>query len=1015
MSQTEFHLQFQQYLNRIEEAKLRKAHHDQLRSIFISFLSQTFGVNYEEFELEKGIKAAKVRGFIDALFQDIVFEFKRDIDTERDKGKAELTAYLESLKDGTYFGVLTDGLLFEVYILRENKLDMIDSISLKAPISPEEAFSWFDRFLFSVKELVPSSEDIVKRFGAKSPVFLSSFQKIRQMLTQSKDDPSVKVKFEEWDKLLSKVYGSSMASDELFIRHTYLSLLVKVIAYIVLFRQKPKDRGELFAILDGEAFRRKGFQNLAEADFFTWVLSPPLYSQTYNLLGGLAEHLSVYDLSKINEDLLKELYQQLVDPETRHDLGEFYTPDWLAELILREARWGKGKNLLDPACGSGTFLFIAIRLLREQGLQGTALVEKAIEDVVGVDVHPLAVTIAKINYLLALAPELTGYEEKVNIPIYMADSLVRREKPFFGEEPFSVVVSKEERFEIPADMAVNPEALDRIIDEMRFYAAKPAKEAIAGFEAYLKKQHYDKWLWLWSQNLQLMMKLVQEGRDTIWAFTLKNYYRPVFLCYKSFTLVAGNPPWLASRYIRDPDYQRQVKKLTLQYKLLTSQDVKLFNILDTSTLFFALSSYMYLRRGGSIAFVMPRSVITGAKQHTGFREIITGKTSGFQETQLRKLIDLEDASPLFNVPACVLIARKWENEEHPVQRLDIEGTLPKKNLSWREAQTYLTVQRSHLSLDALIPPAPEKSYYFEHFKAGASIYPRCFWFVQPAVGRGVGVIDRAKPYLETHPEVERGAKEQWKGIQISGEVEADFLYATLLGKHLLPFGCTKLDLVALPLEISEMGMRMLNSQTALRDGYSGLYSWLSQVEKLWENQKKKAVKEDVYQWLDYRRKLTSQYPAGYCFVLCGNAGTHVASCVVDARHTLSEVFGLSIQGFVADIGSYFYQTIRFDEANYICGFLNSKYVDETIKPYQPKGAWGERQVARLPLEAVPIPKFNPKDERHRKLAQLSQMCHQKVAKLALTGKSIGFLRNKVREHLKAELAQIDELVKDVLS
>ncbi len=36
--------------------------------------------------------------------------------------------------------------------------------------------------------------------------------------------------------------------------------------------------------------------------------------------------------------------------------------------------------------------------------------------------------------------------------------------------------------------------------------------AIAGFEAYLKKQHYDKWLWLWSQNLKLMMKLVQEGR-----------------------------------------------------------------------------------------------------------------------------------------------------------------------------------------------------------------------------------------------------------------------------------------------------------------------------------------------------------------------------------------------------------------------------------------------------------------------------------------------------------------------
>ena len=103
------------------------------------------------------------------------------------------------------------------------------------------------------------------------------------------------------------------------------------------------------------------------------------------------------------------------------------------------------------------------------------------------------------------------------------------------------------------------------------------------------------------------------------------------------------------------------------------------------------------------------------------------------------------------------------------------------------------------------------------------------------------MIDRTKPYLETHQDVERGAKEPWKGIEVSDDVEADFLYATLLGRHLLPFGYTKLDLVVLPLEISEMGMRMMNRQTALSGGYSGLYKWLSQVEKLWESRKKEST------------------------------------------------------------------------------------------------------------------------------------------------------------------------------
>jgi len=1010
-----FQSYLEDYISVIQEAKSKGRSHDYLRQVFLEFARKSFRVDPTDVELEKGIKIAKVRGFIDALYQDIVFEFKRDLDTEREKGKAELTSYLQSLRDGTYFGVLTDGLLFEVYILKENRLDKIDSVLLKT-LSAEDAFAWFDRFLFSVKELIPSSEDMVKRFGPKSPVFLSSFQKMRQMLTQSKDAPSVKVKFEEWDKLLSKVYGSSMASDELFIRHTYLSLLVKVIAYIVLFRERPKDRGELFAILDGEAFRRKGFQNLAESDFFTWVLTPPLQSDTYNLLGGLAQHLSVYDLSKISEDLLKELYQQLVDPETRHDLGEFYTPDWLAELTLKEARWGKGKNLLDPACGSGTFLFIAIRLLREQGLRGATLVEKAIEDIVGVDVHPLAVTIAKINYLLALAPELTGYEEKLTIPIYMADSLVRREKLSFGEESLSIAVSGGEKFGIPVDMAASPEALDRVIDEMRFYAGKPAEEAMAGFEAYLKKQHYDKWLWLWSQNLKLMMKLVQEDRDTIWAFILKNYYRPVFLCQKSFTLVAGNPPWLAYRYIRDPDYQSQVKKLTLDYNLLTPKDVKLFTHMDTSTVFFSFSTKMYLTgRGDTIAFVMPRSILTGAKHHAAFREIITGKAAAFWEAKLRKFIDLEEVSPLFNVPACVLIARKWEKEDRPMQRLDIKGTLPKKNLSWQEAQTYLTIQRSRLSLEALIPPVLEKSYYFEHFKEGATIVPRCFWVVQPVAAKGLGVIDRAKPYLETHQEVERGAKEPWKGIQVAGEVEATFLYATLLGKHLLPFGYTKLDLVVLPMEISEMGMRMLDSQTALRDGYSGLYNWLSQAEKLWQARKKEGTAMNPYTRLDYRRLLISQHPTGYYNVLYGSAGTNIAACMVDTVTEYLPSENLSTYGFFAEAETFSYQTKDPKEAHYLCAFLNSGYVNQAIKPYQPKGTWGERHVQRRPFEAVPIPRFSPKNEKHLKLAKLSEQCHQKVARLAIKGKSIGFLRNKVRDHLTQELAEIDKLVRDILA
>ncbi len=91
MKQTEFQTHFQEYLKNIEEAKQKKAHHDQVRNIFVGFLDKAFGVKCAEVELEKGIQFSEVKGYIDALYKDIIFEFKRDLASERDKGLQELT------------------------------------------------------------------------------------------------------------------------------------------------------------------------------------------------------------------------------------------------------------------------------------------------------------------------------------------------------------------------------------------------------------------------------------------------------------------------------------------------------------------------------------------------------------------------------------------------------------------------------------------------------------------------------------------------------------------------------------------------------------------------------------------------------------------------------------------------------------------------------------------------------------------------------------------------------------
>ena len=85
------------------------------------------------------------------------------------------------------------------------------------------------------------------------------------------------------------------------------------------------------------------------------------------------------------------------------------------------------QTVLDPACGSGTFLFHAIRRVlheaEEAGLEREDRAAECARRVAGVDIHPVAVIIARVTYLLALAPALAARRGALSIPVYLGDSM----------------------------------------------------------------------------------------------------------------------------------------------------------------------------------------------------------------------------------------------------------------------------------------------------------------------------------------------------------------------------------------------------------------------------------------------------------------------------------------------------------------------------------------------------------------------------------------------------------------
>jgi len=82
----------------------------------------------------------------------------------------------------------------------------------------------------------------------------------------------------------------------------------------------------------------------------------------------LVNLLDRYQIEKFG-DVVGFMYEELIPAEERHQLGQFYTPKPIAELIVRWCIRSPDDKVLDPGCGSGTFLVEAYKRLAELKLK----------------------------------------------------------------------------------------------------------------------------------------------------------------------------------------------------------------------------------------------------------------------------------------------------------------------------------------------------------------------------------------------------------------------------------------------------------------------------------------------------------------------------------------------------------------------------------------------------------------------------------------------------------------------
>ena len=296
------------------------------------------------------------------------------------------------------------------------------------------------------------------------------------------------------------------------------------------------------------------------------------------------------------------------------------------------------------------------------------------------------------------------------------------------------------------------------------------------------------------------------NRDSIWRFVLQNLYQPVFM-HRMFDVIVANPPWLTYADITSGDYQADVRALAAHYGLMPGSKANNPHI-DLSAVFLSHCGKYLAKDGAQLAFVLPRAFLS-ADQHQNAR---SGEARGFKLTEVW---DLKGVSPLFNVPACVLMAAASHAEGVDTQRQRalpknglvgrvLRGKLPRPHMHWNDAQTFITEDntrwyfqelgnaQSKKKRSALVEQRLQGSSggnaYAPRFRQGATIVPRAFYFVQPQGASLDGLTDLADRVvnLRTHPLAVEGAKKPWNEISLTGAMQGKYLFRTALARNVLP-------------------------------------------------------------------------------------------------------------------------------------------------------------------------------------------------------------------------------------
>lgn len=1042
------------------EAVLRSELASRLRQIFPDEADQSWIDHYTE-GTEALTRIARHNGgvsprFIDNLIRSTVIEYEPDLrlETRWSQGWQQVREYAAgTIRSGVSVsqvrGILSDTVDWYIFDVRlgvgvepascgPDDIVLSEVEVLRAEVADkataERIIGFLRKHLAREQSRTLTATFIAADLGLESVAYQRHIEGLLELVDDGRNaDTSIVLATNLWSRFVDYLEGTEGEfRAQAYVDEAYIAILARLLCVnILLKRACLSDDIELSDILTGRYFEdRFHLHNMVEQDYFGWMLRTECLPQILPVAREIQVDLYAYDFSVVQEDdVFGRLMAQLARRTQRKLLGQEWTPQWIARVLAEKCLSllpdSELPCFVDMCCGSGSIMAEVIKAAKTA--RPGITFEQLTTVITGFDIDPLAVMLAKTTWVVTLANEIRATSEQVVVPVYHADSLfavtpITRKLPMPGESTEIIVELDGYRLSMPGSM-ISPDFLplfDEIIDwcydEALTSQDTEDPDAITEDRAnQLLSALVDKYGIELSDEIRhqidlsvyelahRMGELAVSNRNGIWAFILRNTYRPGLLAGQ-FNGLVSNPPWLAMSQFADNPYKEQLSARALAYGIKPGGAAHLHLELATTHLLHAVDRY--LKSGAAVACLVPGTVFNG-QHHAKLRD------NAYLEAERSVAFELQDvwgiAPGTFKVRSAALIGVK-RSSIVDVSRSDPNGSIATEdgvnNIS-------LTVRRLGRRTAWVLGGSTSP------VTAGSDEVPPQGADIMPRPGVCVEIINRSgnewrvrTPGRDDPSYFAVKSAKKLQGRTFNGVAAPCFIHRMVQSLNLLPFIIDgNFVHIAIPARRDNVGQWEIMNAAAIRT--AGYNQTARRFQRIDQAMAADNVVKPLHEKIDERRKLSLQvFPPNQYLVLNG-AGGGVACASF-----------LSLSGhpnIVVDQTLYWSLVESEEEAWYRVGLINTDALSEAIREFNPEGELGPRHLHTLPNRV--IPPFDPENLDHVQIIDLAEQISDLAGPIITTDqniadptKPIASRRRRLRNRLKnlADYSALEDVAAAVL-